>query len=324
MMQVMTYPHPPPETWDQILDYLWDDTPSLKACSMSCRSWLPRARYHLFYTMSVYTVQDCERVRSFLDASPEHWRFVRQLRVESFCNVPILMLNPRRANAALRTILPRLQNVEHLVLGLLDWEADLSSETRHALTSFPLLRTLRCEGTIFRNYDAVFDILSAMPRALRSFHCIAPPSWYNMWTPAAGMDRAKPLPLCPSFDRLESLALHTILPGVVSRVVPWLEHKLCPRELEVTCSGPEDREALVRLLDSMDVAQCIEDLKINDIVHWVQSRIPFDPTRKPFTFANLTRLRSLTLVIRPGHIQHPWLSWVLAEIPSRVLQRLTL
>ncbi|KAK0200999.1 hypothetical protein DFS33DRAFT_1094580 [Desarmillaria ectypa] len=38
----------PNETWDTIIDFLHPDHPSLVVCSLVCRSWLPRSRYHLF------------------------------------------------------------------------------------------------------------------------------------------------------------------------------------------------------------------------------------------------------------------------------------
>ena len=38
----------PTELWDYILDHLWSDLHSLKACSLTCRAWRPTTRYHLF------------------------------------------------------------------------------------------------------------------------------------------------------------------------------------------------------------------------------------------------------------------------------------
>ncbi|KAK7690611.1 hypothetical protein QCA50_005710 [Cerrena zonata] len=36
------------ELVDRVIDHLWDDKPSLGACTLVCSSWLPEARYHLF------------------------------------------------------------------------------------------------------------------------------------------------------------------------------------------------------------------------------------------------------------------------------------
>lgn len=44
----------PPELSDRIIDHLHDDTPTLSACSLTCRSWLPTARYHRFASITLY------------------------------------------------------------------------------------------------------------------------------------------------------------------------------------------------------------------------------------------------------------------------------
>ncbi|KAH9945749.1 hypothetical protein B0H21DRAFT_421148 [Amylocystis lapponica] len=38
----------PPETWDHVLDHLWDDHRALAACGLTCRAWVPTTRLHLF------------------------------------------------------------------------------------------------------------------------------------------------------------------------------------------------------------------------------------------------------------------------------------
>ena len=43
----------PQELTDIVIDYLHDDTSSLQACSVVCRSWLPSSHWHLFYKIRV-------------------------------------------------------------------------------------------------------------------------------------------------------------------------------------------------------------------------------------------------------------------------------
>ena len=40
----------PNEIQDRILDFLHDSKPTLKACSLVCKTWVPTSRYHLFST----------------------------------------------------------------------------------------------------------------------------------------------------------------------------------------------------------------------------------------------------------------------------------
>ncbi|KAF7975691.1 hypothetical protein HWV62_8805 [Athelia sp. TMB] len=51
------------ELVDMIVDFLYDDRATLAACGLTCRSWLPAARFHLFYRVEVspFTFQSlCE------------------------------------------------------------------------------------------------------------------------------------------------------------------------------------------------------------------------------------------------------------------------
>lgn len=43
----------PLELWDYILDHLWSDRRSLKACSLTCKAWRPTTCYHLFRQLVV-------------------------------------------------------------------------------------------------------------------------------------------------------------------------------------------------------------------------------------------------------------------------------
>ncbi|KAK0475616.1 hypothetical protein EDD18DRAFT_1056690, partial [Armillaria luteobubalina] len=39
----------PVELYNLIIDHLHDSKPSLLACSLVCRAWVPECRFHLFY-----------------------------------------------------------------------------------------------------------------------------------------------------------------------------------------------------------------------------------------------------------------------------------
>jgi hypothetical protein len=42
-----------PEITDWIIDFLHNDRPTLEACSLICKAWLPARRFHLFSTFSL-------------------------------------------------------------------------------------------------------------------------------------------------------------------------------------------------------------------------------------------------------------------------------
>lgn len=47
---------PPPEISDHIVDLLHDDPKTLKKCSLVSKSWVPRARQHLFHEVAFYSL----------------------------------------------------------------------------------------------------------------------------------------------------------------------------------------------------------------------------------------------------------------------------
>jgi hypothetical protein len=72
----MSCPSPlPQELLDFIIDFLFDDKQSLKACSLTCRAFLSASRLHLFTQMHLQT----ERFSSFMASSPSVVPFVRCL-----------------------------------------------------------------------------------------------------------------------------------------------------------------------------------------------------------------------------------------------------
>lgn len=56
--------HLPLETWDRIIDHLWNDRTSLDACSLTCTALLVSTRLHIFRNVQVHLrcEQDCDKV----------------------------------------------------------------------------------------------------------------------------------------------------------------------------------------------------------------------------------------------------------------------
>ncbi|KAI0708739.1 hypothetical protein C8T65DRAFT_576262, partial [Cerioporus squamosus] len=74
----------PAEVTDSILDYLHDDRPTLRTCSLVSRSWLPSCRYHLFSEVVVRSADHPLTLSSFLEflpTSPDIASYIRTLKV---------------------------------------------------------------------------------------------------------------------------------------------------------------------------------------------------------------------------------------------------
>ncbi|KAH9919863.1 uncharacterized protein B0H18DRAFT_1213663 [Fomitopsis serialis] len=74
----------PLETWDNVVDHLWNDRRALTACSLTCHALLPASRYHAFYYVCLH---DAARYHSFVALLSENnyvQRYVRALAVHGY------------------------------------------------------------------------------------------------------------------------------------------------------------------------------------------------------------------------------------------------
>lgn len=71
----------PAELIDQVIDHLHDDVSSLRACSLTCRAWVPSARFHLFHDV-VLTPERAVNFMALLETRPHISHFVRSLFIK--------------------------------------------------------------------------------------------------------------------------------------------------------------------------------------------------------------------------------------------------
>ncbi|KAF8530776.1 hypothetical protein JB92DRAFT_3105997 [Gautieria morchelliformis] len=80
----------PGELIDQVIDHLHDDLPSLRACCLTCRAWVPSARFHIFYNIVLSAkrahafarVRRMRRAAGLLKPSPHISLLVRSLTID--------------------------------------------------------------------------------------------------------------------------------------------------------------------------------------------------------------------------------------------------
>ena len=89
----------PIEVFEVVIDQA--DTPSLHHLSLTCKTFLPRARYHLFSSILIHTIQQMECSRDFFDSIPWIFPLVRKVVLSvlvppnsSTRNVPMLDIVP--------------------------------------------------------------------------------------------------------------------------------------------------------------------------------------------------------------------------------------
>lgn len=81
-------PHLPPEIFDHIVDFLHDQNGTLKKCCIVSKSWIPRARKHLFAHIRFKHSADLgARKKAFSDPSKSPAHHTRRLDVTYLCAV---------------------------------------------------------------------------------------------------------------------------------------------------------------------------------------------------------------------------------------------
>lgn len=160
------------ETKDAIIDFLHDDTPSLCSCSLTCKAFVPSARYHLFSNI-VFTSNTIEPFTTLLGSpSPSNLVQVVQcitLRRLGVSDIPavsrltaklravtslliddnsgFVYLSPRLRNEAFEVVLPMLMKFSEVEeLSLRNMWLERFDQALDLAYIFPKLRWLSLEN----------------------------------------------------------------------------------------------------------------------------------------------------------------------------------
>ncbi|KAH9952141.1 hypothetical protein B0H21DRAFT_817864 [Amylocystis lapponica] len=146
----------PQEVVDQVVDHLWDDIPTLLACSQSCCALFPATRVHLFSTIRLGDSGQYRRFQQLLQTSPYIARLVRKLTVSGS-----LVDDPDAWVGQIPSLLEQLVMVDELELTKLYWEV-LQSRT-NSLTRFAALKRLVFSDVSFATPAQIQTLLGAIP-----------------------------------------------------------------------------------------------------------------------------------------------------------------
>ena len=178
----------PPEMFDHIVDHLWDKPVALKACCTVSKSWVSRARRHLFFRVEFYS-EVCVKLweKAFPDPSCSPAQFTRVLLllhgvtaaasthlfpwVASFCRLVELQVTNQSDH-------PRVSLVPFYGLSSflksLSLEDSLTplQEVLNLICSFPLLENLRlhCHFNADDAVTAEWNAPSHSPKLTGSLH----------------------------------------------------------------------------------------------------------------------------------------------------------
>ncbi|OBZ74691.1 hypothetical protein A0H81_05632 [Grifola frondosa] len=167
----------PVELIDHVIDYLRYDTHSLEACALTCRSWLPRSRYHLFWRILVFNPPQLLRLAQVVDGTPALGALIERLIVLELApeEWPEMDYRYDAYTKALPLLAEKLTKVKYVRFdtskwGALPWPIHESLyDLPHRLNSLTTL-ALRCVA--FDTYEDLFRLVAGCPN-LSVLYCFA-------------------------------------------------------------------------------------------------------------------------------------------------------
>ncbi|GBE81687.1 hypothetical protein SCP_0400580 [Sparassis crispa] len=319
----------PPELFDETIDHLWDDPPSLKACSLTCRSWIPSSRLHLFHTVRLRDSADCERLEALVAASPSITRCVRRLSLSAEYGGVDADGHAWEDDGWVDTAAPllaQLTRVTTLGLSRIRWDA-LHPETQSTILRLSKsVRSLFLFEVRFATAYDVLEFLSAFP-ALEElyFHAVS-------WAQDSMDTRPDSTALSLAVDAVRGNIRLTYLfldaRSSPTLVTEWLlRHpseqrlrtiQLCWREIENTKAVGDLLYASGAALEQLQVefpAGVPEEAVLEDHLS-----LAANTCLRSLHFGGLNAAQSHSFVSRR---LFPWVTGMLAQLRSRRLQEVT-
>lgn len=156
------------EVWEHIIDIVsqtflqFSRRQTLSACALTCRSWVPRSRLHLYSSVFL----DTDQIKAFIVSmalNPSNGRFVRRLVLRGTYDRP-----KRQADLILVPVrLPdRLPNLVHISFFDIRFSVLHSSFFDH-LCRFRKVRCIVCSGATSSSLHRVAQLVRCFPRLER-------------------------------------------------------------------------------------------------------------------------------------------------------------
>ncbi|KAF8580214.1 hypothetical protein K439DRAFT_318939 [Ramaria rubella] len=167
----------PQELVDNIIDHLWDDLPSLQTCSLTCRSWVESAQYHIFHHVEAQiTIGD--PFWALLESSPHIAQYVKTLAIYQRPNSPAMHSPPDGIDTVVQRLLPLAANILWRVEDLRISHISISplAAKAHATVFRTCLsmRTLTISNATFRRFEDIIRMIITNPQVeiLENFRSI--------------------------------------------------------------------------------------------------------------------------------------------------------
>jgi len=168
----------PPELWACVVDQLQGDLWATRTCSLTCSTWVPFSRRHLFRAVGFGSQRHCLYFQDVLDSSElsksKIAHYVKIIKIAG-PGLPLCRLGDQYddGNALLlHRIFTRLPNVVDLRLHNVNFDIDLPdcnyADLRPFSHLFPFPRL-----EVLQLFSVVFDCMGDLPRLLSAFPQLA-------------------------------------------------------------------------------------------------------------------------------------------------------
>ena len=145
-----------------MIDNLWDDEDTLRACSLTCKAFLPTSRYHLFYRVRLGSRYIAQRFLDTICSTPSPtspYQYIRHL----------CLLEGQRGsyhlwvNDALSLLTTRLLDVTILELESLQWNELDNTGRAMILSGFQRVERLKTIFSKFKTSEQMNQFITSFP-----------------------------------------------------------------------------------------------------------------------------------------------------------------
>ncbi|KAF9807534.1 hypothetical protein IEO21_08175 [Rhodonia placenta] len=317
------------EVWERVLDHLWYDQETLKACTLVCRAWYPRARFHLLRTVILRERHHVYRLAKLVQKDKDmvmgafYAHAVRGVILQGGSTPEVRIPVPHLATFA-TALAGKLLALDEVALCNAEWISDSSFvNTSLHLSAFHSVTRLVLQAVTFPNIHTFRRLICAFPR-LGYLEC-----WGVKFTNPGIAEAAPRYPwIHSSLSRLylNTTSMGTITDLLLATGIASRLHTIILGYWEFIPIQHTHILGIQRLLDSAE-----DNLRSLDAAF----TCPQSPVGKgtgvseylgpPLTLARCTNLMALVVRTEPiDSADYGWIYHLLASISSTSLRQMTI
>ncbi|KAF8489866.1 hypothetical protein JB92DRAFT_1357219 [Gautieria morchelliformis] len=316
----------PGELIDQVIDHLHDDSPSLRACCITCRAWVPSARFHIFRNI-VLSAKHADALAVILETSPHIFPLVRSLTISGTSEQ--LHKESDYLDAVIPTIAPKLTKLKTLRFYYVTLAQQHPNVLSALIHNFSTIQELCIEGGGFNRPRDFATLIVAYP----CLECLdVSRIWWRSATPERHCENVfQEYP--DLLSRLRCITLNNLPLGVINWMSSY-HHVLPVHTVTVNQSSRifiheiQQMARLFQLIGSSleHLTFCIyqynlEPLEVSPPIDAILEKTNMD------LLSFNTRLRTLTfnnlLLDTPSTPTYPWLPVLLSQVTFRYIEEIS-